>query len=133
MQPRQRAADAVERIDIEVGPLSGVDATQLLQAFNVLRTGSVAAGARLVIEASGVCVECLECGARSDTVANRLVCKTCGGFRTRMIAGDELRLTRVTVRMPDPQPPGTMNVEARNRGCVKPVDAPSDPAPAALP
>jgi hydrogenase nickel incorporation protein HypA/HybF len=120
----QRGADVVERIEIVVGPLSGVDAALLQHSFAVLRRGSVAAEASLVIEPAGVCVECLVCGACSDTIANRLVCGACGGFRTRLIAGDELRLTRVIVHVTDAAPTDRTNTLPRRPSCVKPVDAP---------
>jgi hydrogenase nickel incorporation protein HypA/HybF len=48
-----------------------------------------------VIDTSAVEVRCLACGAESQTLMNRLICRACGGFRTRVIAGDELRLRRI--------------------------------------
>jgi len=99
-----RGADAVERIVIEVGPLSGIEPELLAQAFAVARTGSCAAGAALSIETTGVTVSCSSCGAQSQTVPNRLVCGACGGFRTRIVAGDELRRRRVELRVPDAPP-----------------------------
>jgi len=95
---RQRGA-AVASITVEIGPLSGVDPAQLLLAFAVMRTGGDSATAVLLIETAAVEVRCLECGAESATLVNRLVCRTCGGFRTRLIAGDELRLRRVELEV----------------------------------
>jgi len=92
---RQRGAGTVVAITVEIGPLSGVDATQLRSAFAVMRTGSSSAAAELLFETAAVEVRCLACGADSATLVNRLVCRACGGFRTRVIAGDELRLRRV--------------------------------------
>jgi hydrogenase nickel incorporation protein HypA/HybF len=97
---RQHGAEAVERITIEIGALSGVEPLLLLDAFSVMRSGSVASGAELMIETIGVSVSCLTCGARTETQANRLVCAACGGFRTRVISGDELRLRRIEMRVP---------------------------------
>jgi hydrogenase nickel incorporation protein HypA/HybF len=99
-----RGAHAVERIVIEVGPLSGIEPELLAQAFAVARAGSCAAGAALSIETPGVTVSCLSCGAQSQTAPNRLVCGVCGGFRTRIVAGDELRLRRVELRVPEARP-----------------------------
>jgi hydrogenase nickel incorporation protein HypA/HybF len=91
---RQRGA-AVASVTVEIGPLSGVDPAQLLLAFAMMRLGGAAATSVLLIETSAVEVRCLACGADSATLANRLVCRACGCFRTRVIAGDELRLRRV--------------------------------------
>ncbi len=99
-----RGADAVERIVIEVGPLSGIEPELLAQAFAVVRAGSCAAGAALSIETTRVTVSCITCGAQSQTAPNRLVCGVCGGYRTRIVAGDELRLRRVELRVPEARP-----------------------------
>jgi hydrogenase nickel incorporation protein HypA/HybF len=88
-------ANAVARVVIEVGPLSGVEPKLLAQAFAIARSGSCAAHAVLSIEKTAVMISCTACGAHSRTAPNRLVCGVCGGYRTRIIAGDELRLRRV--------------------------------------
>lgn len=100
----QRGASAVERIVIEVGALAGVEPALLTQAFTVLRAGSCAAEAELSIGLIPVTIRCLGCGAQSHTAANRLVCALCGGYRTQIIAGDELRLRRVELRVTDARP-----------------------------
>ena len=96
-----RGASAVERITIEVGPLSGVEPELLAGAFAVLRAGGCAARALLLIESTTVTVSCVECGAQSQTDPNRLVCVVCGGFRTHIVAGNELRLRRLELRVPN--------------------------------
>jgi len=99
---RERGAEAIERIVLEVGPLSGVDPTLLARAFEVARTGSCAAEAVLSIDTPGVSVRCLSCGSQSQTAPNRLLCDACGGYRTEIIAGDELNLRRVEFRVREP-------------------------------
>jgi hydrogenase nickel incorporation protein HypA/HybF len=97
---KRHGASAVERIIIEVGPLSGVEPELLTGAFAVLRVGGCAAQALLSIESTIVSISCVGCGAQSPAEPNRLVCAECGGFRTRIIAGDELRLRRLELRVP---------------------------------
>ena len=97
-----RGATLVERITVEVGPLSGVEPGLLAGAFVVVRAGGCAAQAALLIESTPVSISCLSCGAQSETEPNRLVCSACGGFRTRVVAGDELRLRRVELSLPEP-------------------------------
>jgi hydrogenase nickel incorporation protein HypA/HybF len=96
-----RGATVVERITIEVGPLSGVEPALLTSAFEIVRAGSCAAQAALLIESTTVVISCVSCDAQSKTEPNRLVCAVCGGFRTRIVSGDELRLRRVELRMPE--------------------------------
>lgn len=90
----------MERIVIEVGPLSGVEPALLGRAFMVVRAGSCAANAVLSIETPGVTIRCLTCDAESQPAPNRLICGVCGGYRTRIVAGDELRLRRVELNVP---------------------------------
>lgn len=95
-------ARSVEHITIDLGPLSGVDATLLADAYNIMRAGSCAAQAPLKIETIQVRVVCDLCGAQSAATPNRLVCADCGHYRTRVVAGDELRLRRVELRLDQP-------------------------------
>jgi hydrogenase nickel incorporation protein HypA/HybF len=97
---RARGAEAVESITIEVGPLCGTEPALLLNAFFVMRSGP-ASTAKLMIKRCPVGIRCLECGLKSETPPNRLICRHCGGWRTQVIAGDELRLLRVEMRMPE--------------------------------
>jgi hydrogenase nickel incorporation protein HypA/HybF len=99
-----RGASAVERIVIEIGPLSGVEPALLVQAFAIASAASCAANATLSIETTQVTVSCIACGAQSQAAPNRLLCGVCGGYRTRIVAGDELRLRRVELRVPEPPP-----------------------------
>ena len=98
---RAQGAGAVEQITIEVGPLCGIEPRLLLSAFAAMRSG-VAANAELQIKHCSVNIRCLQCDARTETRPNRLVCGACGGWRTQVVAGDELRLLRVAIRMPGP-------------------------------
>ena len=97
-------ASVVERIIIEIGPLSGVEPTLLAQAFAFARVGSCAADAILSIETTAVTIRCMGCGAQSVTTPSRLLCGVCGGYRTQITAGDELRLRRVELQAPELQP-----------------------------
>ena len=91
----ERNARSVVSIVIGMGPLSGVEAQLLKHAYPVASAGTVAEGAELKIENLPVRVSCSQCGAESDALPNKLVCKTCGDWRTTVISGDELMLMSV--------------------------------------
>jgi hydrogenase nickel incorporation protein HypA/HybF len=95
-----RDSSEVVHIIVEIGPLAGVEPMLLERAFAFAREGSCAANAVLSIETTAVIINCLSCGAQSRTAPNRLLCSLCGGYRTRIVAGDELRLRRVELRAP---------------------------------
>jgi hydrogenase nickel incorporation protein HypA/HybF len=93
------AEATVDRITIEIGPLSGVEPSLLRSAFDVMRAKGCAAAAELVIEPVGVQVGCASCGEISAATANRLICALCGGYRTSVVSGQELRLLRVEMHL----------------------------------
>ena len=92
---RERGAARVTRIVLRIGPLSGVEPELLRHAYPLAAASTVAENAKLVVEQAEIVVSCTECGAESSVSANRLLCKCCGDFRTRLISGDELILQRV--------------------------------------
>lgn len=82
----------VRKITVELGPLCGVEPALLVSAFALARAGSIAAAADLAIERTGVMVCCALCGAETAARPDRLICGGCGGHRTRVVRGDEMRL-----------------------------------------
>jgi hydrogenase nickel incorporation protein HypA/HybF len=104
---REHGASRVERILLRVGPLSGVEPALLQNAYPLAAAGSVAEHATLVIEPAPVRVHCKDCGAESDAAPNRLLCAACGGWRTRLISGDEMLLANLELTIPDPLPTAT--------------------------
>lgn len=88
---REHAA-RVTAVTIQVGPLSGVEAQLLQDAWPIASAGGIAQGARLAIEKLPVRVRCLACGGESEAAPNRLVCAKCGNFRTQLLSGEELLL-----------------------------------------
>jgi hydrogenase nickel incorporation protein HypA/HybF len=92
---QEERADQVLSIHLAIGPLSGVESRLLEQAFSVARAGSVAASAELVIESMPVQVNCKQCGQLTEALPGRLVCGSCGDWRTSLISGDELELRHV--------------------------------------
>lgn len=94
-------ARTVGRITIEVGQLSGVEPEQLARAFEIARMGTCAAQAELSIAVPGIVVHCDDCGTSSSAQPNRLLCASCGGYRTRVLEGDGLRLRAVELDVPE--------------------------------
>lgn len=91
----QKESTRVTRIEVRVGPLSGVEVELLRNAWPMASAGTIAVDAELVIEAADVVVRCSICDAESPARPNRLVCGQCGDFRTNLVSGDEMILQRV--------------------------------------
>ncbi len=100
---RAHGASAVKQVIVAAGPLSGVEPALLERAFQLARAGGCAAHAELKFEPTPVRVRCTDCGAESACEANRLLCKQCGGYRTQVISGDDLRLLRVELSLSERQ------------------------------
>jgi hydrogenase nickel incorporation protein HypA/HybF len=92
---REHQAGRVERIVLQVGPLSGVEAPLLQRAWPLVSVGTLAQEAELVIETAAVTVRCTQCEAVSEVAPNRLLCAACGDFRTRLVSGDEMLLANM--------------------------------------
>jgi hydrogenase nickel incorporation protein HypA/HybF len=88
-------ADQIDSIYLQIGPLSGVEAELLKQAFPLAAAGSCASQAQVHIEQLPIRVHCETCGEESSATANRLLCGACGDYHTRVISGDEMLLNSV--------------------------------------
>jgi len=99
----EHAAGRVERIVLQVGPLSGLEAPLLEHAWPLAATGTLAEDAELVIENAPVKVKCTQCGAVSAAAPNRLLCANCGDYRTRLISGDEMLLANLELSQLQPR------------------------------
>lgn len=113
---RQENADQILVIHVGIGPLSGVEAQLLEQAFPLAAAGSIAAAAGLVVEQLPVRVRCRQCGRVSDVLPGRLVCGNCGDWHTTLVSGDELQLTRVELTRRGDGINGTAPARAANDG-----------------
>ncbi|NEV63891.1 hydrogenase maturation nickel metallochaperone HypA [Thiorhodococcus minor] len=98
---KDHRATRVDRILLKVGPLSGVEPSLLKHAYPLAATGTIAEAAELVIEPAEVRVHCLDCGAETDAQPNRLLCGSCGSFKTRLVSGDEMLLANLELTIPD--------------------------------
>jgi len=92
---RERNAEKVIKITLNIGPLSGVEPELLRHAYPLATAGTIAADAELVMETADIVVQCSQCNSETTVTPNKLLCGSCGDFRTRVISGDELTLMRV--------------------------------------
>ena len=98
---REHGASRVDRILLRIGPLSGIEAALVANAYPLAAAGSIAEHAVLEIEASPVRVQCKDCGVETEVQPNRLLCGACGGYHTRLLSGDEMLLANLELTVPD--------------------------------
>ena len=111
---REHQAGRVERIVLQVGPLSGVEAPLLKRAWPLASIGTLAEDAELVIEIATVKDKCTQCDAVSEVAPNRLLCAACGDFRTRLVSGDEMLLANMVLAPLNDQVERTMSDVSRS-------------------
>ena len=93
---------AVKRIEVEIGPLSGVEPLLVRSAFEMLALGSVASAAELVITEVDLKAQCQACGGEFVLDAFRFVCPQCASRSIRVTHGDEFRLLNVMLETAEP-------------------------------
>ncbi len=91
----ERDAQSVSLIVIGVGPLSGVEAQLLKNAYSIASAGTLAEQAELTVNVLPLKVKCNQCGCESEATPNKLSCRHCGHWQTQLISGDELMLLSV--------------------------------------
>jgi len=94
-------AARVRRVHVGIGPLAGVEARLLEDAYPLACAGTCAEGSQLAVEAVRIRVRCRGCGAETAATPNRLVCSACGDWRTDLVAGNELLLLRIELETQD--------------------------------
>ena len=98
---KQHNAQSIESITVQMGALSGVEPLLLDSAFSMIKVGTVAEEAELILQTSPVIVLCQICGAQSEVAANRLLCSACQSHKTTLVSGDELVSARVALNCAD--------------------------------
>jgi len=94
---RQEGFARVERVILEIGRLSGVEAEAMRFAFDVGTHGSVAQGAELVIQETPGKGRCPACGRTSPLAAFYDACPHCGRYPMEVLAGREMRILSLDV------------------------------------
>jgi len=87
----------VEKVRLEIGPLSGVEIEALRFCFDAVTRGTIAENAALeILETRGE-AWCLKC-AKTVVVKQRFdACPDCGSYQLQVTGGDELRIKDLEV------------------------------------
>lgn len=85
----------VTRIDVSLGPLSGVDTHLLQNAFGRLAPQSVVCDAELLIQHVALRALCRQCSCDFEVESFRFQCPACHSPRVQVISGDGFRLLSI--------------------------------------
>lgn len=96
-QARESGFVRVNKVWLEVGPLSCVEPEALRFGFDAVMRGSVADGAALDIATPAAEARCPACNRISRIRQRYDLCPDCGVPGLEVTRGDELRITRLEV------------------------------------
>ena len=94
-------ATAIDEVEVEVGPLSGVEPLLLQDAFERLKAEFSWPNARLCVSQVGLDVLCVNCQNESQLQNFHFVCRECGSTSLQILRGDAFRLLNVTMEIDD--------------------------------
>ncbi|WP_010233939.1 hydrogenase maturation nickel metallochaperone HypA [Clostridium arbusti] len=85
----------ISKITIKIGELSGVMSDSLIFAFNSLSKGTIAEGAKFLIEKVDATAMCDDCGITFEIDHFNKLCPNCNKFSTNILSGYELYVNTI--------------------------------------
>lgn len=99
----QHNGKAILKIEVEIGPLSGVEPLLVKNAFDVCSPKTRCEGASLVIREVPLKALCRECGQESELAGFHFRCAHCGSRSLTITQGEEFRFLNVTIEAEAPR------------------------------
>ncbi len=93
---RKHDAQRVTEVRVGVGPLSGVEPLLLASAFDLLKSGTAAASAVLIVDEASLLAKCDACDCDFEIEGFRFRCPTCNGS-VKVVSGNQCQLVSVDV------------------------------------
>ncbi len=94
---RAQRFTTVKTVRLELGRLAAVEPDALRFAFDVVKRGGIADGARLdIVEVPGA-AWCMRCCETVALAARGDACPRCGSYQLQVSAGEELRVKELEV------------------------------------
>ncbi len=100
----QHGGTSVEQIEIEIGPLSGVEPLLVREAFDVVSIETQSVGSDLIIHDVPLEARCRDCNADFEMASFDFVCPECHSRSIQITKGDEFRLLNVTMQTTEELP-----------------------------
>ena len=89
---RANDAQAITKVVVKIGQLSGVEPHLLEVAFDTFKMQTVCARAKLVLNVQPLVIECLSCGRQSTLEEPRYRCPHCESSEVTVQDGEEMYL-----------------------------------------
>lgn len=96
-QAVQQGFTRVKKVTLSLGDLGHVDPDSLAFCFDVVTRGTLAEGAKLIIERPPGEAHCWDCGITVTVQSRADACPVCGKHRLSIIGGDEMSIRELEV------------------------------------
>jgi len=94
---RENGGGIVAHIEVEIGPLTGVEPELLRLAFELIKQETGDDRAELAVHQVPMVVHCSNCDTDSELARFVFRCGNCNSGEVRVISGDEFRLLNITL------------------------------------
>lgn len=94
---RREDAERIASITVEIGSLSGVVPEAVEFCFEACTEGTLAEGARLIVERIQGRGRCCDCRHEFDLETYTFACPECDGFAVERLCGEELRISEMEI------------------------------------
>ncbi len=96
---KEKKANKITLVKLQVGVLSGVVPEFLMTAFNIYKKDTIAADAKLKIEEVPLKTKCLKCGQEAVKNDFVFICEKCTSRELKTLSGTELLLEKVELEI----------------------------------
>lgn len=97
MEKEASSYHKIERIDLEIGSMSGVDKDSFEFVFPFAAEGTMAEGAKLVFNEVAVAVNCNQCGKTTSPQYPIVACTECSSMDVEITQGRDFRIIQMEV------------------------------------
>ncbi|QIR15402.1 hydrogenase maturation nickel metallochaperone HypA [Shewanella aestuarii] len=92
---KQHQANAIRRVEVKIGILSGVEPALLSQAFETFKLDGICANATFNMHIQPLLLMCNQCGIESEQTARTVICPHCQSNDTRIMDGEDMMLMQL--------------------------------------
>lgn len=94
-------ANAISRVSIKVGVMSGVEPALLETAFETFKLDGICKGAELDMKIQPLVIRCLECQTESELSERTIICPKCQSNHTKVQDGEDMMLMQLEMEQAD--------------------------------
>ena len=94
-------ATRIEEVAVRAGAMRGIVPEALDMAFEAAAEGTVADGAKIVLEVVPTVAKCRVCGVRFEPEINSFLCARCGEADVEIVEGNEILIISVVAQQED--------------------------------